>query len=263
MNLLVFLEILCLNQYIEILDSHILKTPNKKETKDILDCVMQNAGFTNKALEILSKDKQDNKEQQECYEILKEHKNAIQDSILQDFYNAVECYCNIEIDGNIWYATRNEANTGILFYKKEDEYKMIDNREMVYLFFAIKGETSACFTADAYGAKELDGKDFINKAFEYGEYFKKEAKGAGLNSYKPYLKDYKTFQPDNILINELKLCKWIYSHAQDKDTKEEVLNKAVKEFMPLFREFATKPLIKEYIDKYSKLFNDYAKTLEG
>lgn len=252
--------ILCLGQYIEILDSHILETPNKKETKEyILDCVMQNAGFTNKALEIL----QDNKGQQEYYEILKEHKNAIQDSILQDFYNAVECYCNIEIDGNIWYATRNEANTGILFYKKVDEYKMIDNREMVYLFFAIKGETSACFTADAYGAKELDGKDFINKAFEYGEYFKKEAKGAGLNSYKPYLKDYKTFQPDNILIkNELELCKWIYSHAQDKDTKEEVLNKVVKEFMPLFREFATKPLIKEYIDKYSKLFNDYAKTLE-
>lgn len=33
--------------------------------------------------------------------------------------------------------------------------------------------------------------------------------------------------------------------------------------MPLFIKFATKPLIKEYIDKYSKLFNDYAKTLEG
>ncbi|WP_104747345.1 PDDEXK-like family protein [Helicobacter bilis] len=252
--------ILCLRQYIEILNSHILKTSNKKETKEyILDCVMQNADFTNKALEILSKDKQDNKEQQECYEILKEHKNAIQDSILQDFYNAVECYCrdkeSLKIGGTIWYAENYE--NGILFYKKADKDKAEGGREMVYLFFAIKGETSACFTADAYGAKELDGKDFINKAFEYGEYFKKEAKDAGLNSYKPYLKDYKTFQPDNILIkNEIELCKWIYSHAQDKDTKEKVLSKAIKEFMPLFREFATKPLIKEYVRKYSKLFND-------
>lgn len=256
--------ILCLGQYIEILESHILKTPNKKETKEyILDCVMQNAGFTNKALEILSKDKQDNKEQQECYEILKEHKNAIQDSILQDFYKAVECYCRdkelLKIGNTIWYAENYE--NGILFYKKADKDKAESGREMVYLFFAIKGETSACFTADAYGAKELDGKDFINKAFEYGEYFKKEAKGAGLNSYKPYLKDYKTFQPK--CENELELCKWIYSGTQDSNTKEKVLNKAVKEFMPLFREFATKPLIKEYIDKYSKLFNDYAKTLEG
>lgn len=259
--------ILCLNQYIEILDSHILKTPNRQETKEhILQYVMQNAGFTNKALEILSKNKQDNKEQQECYEILKEHKNAIQDSILQDFYNAVECYCrdkeSLKIDGNIWYAENYE--NGILFYKKADKDKAESGREMVYLFFGIRSEKSACFTADAYGAKELDGKDFINKAFEYGEYFKKEAKDAGLNSYKPYLKDYKTFQPDNILIkNELKLCKWIYSHTQDSNTKEKVLSKAVKEFMPLFREFATKPLIKEYVRKYSKFFNDYAKTLEG
>lgn len=253
--------ILCLNQYIEILDSHILKTPNKKETKEyILDRVMQNAGFTNKALEILSKAEQGD-EAQGC-EILKEHKNEIQDAILQDFYNAVECYCweeSLKIGGTIWYAENYE--NGILFYKKTDKDKAESGREMVYLFFAIKGETSACFTADAYGAKELDGKDFINKAFEYGEYFKKEAKGAELNSYKPYLKDYKTFQPE--CKSELELCKWIYSHAQDKDTKEEVLNKAVQKFMPLFIEFANKPLIKEYIDKYSKLFNDYAKTLEG
>ncbi len=66
-----------------------------------------------------------------------------------------------------------------------------------------------------------------------------------------------TIQPDKILIkNELELCKWIYSHAQDKDTKEEVLSKAVKKFMPLFIEFANKPLIKKYVSKYSKLFND-------
>lgn len=255
--------ILCLGQYIEILESHILESPNKQETKDILDCVMQNAGFTNKALEILSKDKQDNKEQQECYEILKEHKNAIQDSILQDFYKAVECYCRdkelLKIGNTIWYAENYE--NGILFYKKADKDKAESGREMVYLFFAIKGETSACFTADAYGAKELDGKDFINKAFEYGEYFKKEAKGAGLNSYKPYLKDYKTFQPK--CENELELCKWIYSGTQDSNTKEKVLNKAVQKFIPFFKAFANKPLIKEYIDKYSKLFNDYAKTLEG
>ena len=226
--------ILCLGQYIEILESHILKSPNKQETKDILDCVMQNAGFTNKALEILSKDKQDNKEQQECYEILKEHKNAIQDSILQDFYKAVECYCRdkelLKIGNTIWYAENYE--NGILFYKKADKDKAESGREMVYLFFAIKGETSACFTADAYGAKELDGKDFINKAFEYGEYFKKEAKGAGLNSYKPYLKDYKTFQPK--CENELELCKWIYSGTQEFKHKRKSFKQGGSKIYPIF-----------------------------
>lgn len=241
--------ILCLRQYIEILDSHILESPNKQETKEyILDCVMQNAGFTNKALEILSKDKQDNKEQQECYEILKEHKNAIQDSILQDFYNAVECYCPVKIGRNIWYA-ENDKNKGILFYTKA---------EGLCLYFAIKSEKSACFTADAYGIKWLNTKKHKEAL---NDYFKKEAKKESFNAPYHYLKDHKTFQPE--CKNELKLCKWIYSYAQDKDTKKQVLNKAVKEFMPLFREFATKPLIKEYIDKYSKLFNDYAKTLEG
>lgn len=124
-----------------------------------------------------------------------------------------------------------------------------------------KVEKSACFTADAYRINELDSKVFINKAFEYGEYFKKKAKSAGLNSYKPYLKDHKTFQPQ--CENELELCKWIYSHAQDKDTEKKVLNKAVKEFINLFKTFANQPLIKEYVREYSKLFNDYAKTLEG
>lgn len=248
--------ILCLKQYIEILDSHILKTPNKKETKEyILDCVMQNAGFTNKALEILSKDKQDNKEQQECYEILKEHKNAIQDSILQDFYNAVECYCRdeelLEIDNTIWYAENYE--NGILFYKKADKDKAESGREMVYLFFGIKGETSACFTADAYGIEWLNTKKH-KEALNLIDYFKKEAKKESFNAPYHYLKDHNTFQPNQK--DELELCKWIYSHAQDKDTKEKVLSKAVKEFMPLFIKFATKPLIKKYVREYSKLFND-------
>lgn len=178
--------ILCLNQYIEILDSHILKTPNKKETKEyILDCVMQNADFTNKALEILSKDKQDNKEQQECYEILKEHKNAIQDSILQDFYKAVECYCNIEIDGNIWYA-KNDKNKGILFYTKV---------EGLCLYFAIRGEKSACFTADAYGIEWLNTKKH-KEALNLIDYFKEEAKKESFNAPYHYLKDHNTFQPN-------------------------------------------------------------------
>lgn len=233
--------ILCLNQYIEILNSHILKTPNKKETKDILDCVMQNADFTNKALEILSK------EQQECYEILKEHKNAIQDSILQDFYNAVECYCRdkelLKIGNTIWYA-ENDKNKGILFYTKV---------EGLCLYFAIRSETSACFTADAYGIEWLNTKKH-KEALELIDYFKKEAKKESFNAPYHYLKDHNTFQPNQK--DELELCKWIYSHAQDKDTKEKVLSKAVKEFMPLFREFATKPLIKKYVREYSKLFND-------
>lgn len=240
--------ILCLNQYIEILDSHILESPNKQETKDILDCVMQNAGFTNKALEILlSKDKQDNKEQQECYEILKEHKNAIQDSILQDFYNAVKCYCRdkelLKIGNTIWYA-ENDKNKGILFYTKV---------EGLCLYFAIRSETSACFTADAYGIEWLNTKKH-KEALELIDYFKKEAKKESFNAPYHYLKDHNTFQPNQK--DELELCKWIYSHAQDKDTKEKVLSKAVKEFMPLFREFATKPLIKKYVREYSKLFND-------
>lgn len=233
--------ILCLKQYIEILESHILKTPNKKETKDILDCVMQNADFTNKALEILSK------EQQECYEILKEHKNAIQDSILQDFYNAVECYCRdkelLKIGNTIWYA-ENDKNKGILFYTKV---------EGLCLYFAIRSETSACFTADAYGIEWLNTKKH-KEALELIDYFKKEAKKESFNAPYHYLKDHNTFQPNQK--DELELCKWIYSHAQDKDTKEKVLSKAVKEFMPLFREFATKPLIKKYVREYSKLFND-------
>ena len=248
--------ILCLGQYIEILDSHILKTPNKKETKEyILDCVMQNAGFTNKALEILSKDKQDNKEQQECYEILKEHKNAIQDSILQDFYNAVECYCRdkelLKIGGTIWYAKNYE--NGILFYKKADKDKAESGREMVYLFFGIRSEKSACFTADAYGIEWLNTKKH-KEALELIDYFKKEAKKESFNAPYHYLKDHNTFQPNQK--DELELCKWIYSHAQDKDTKEKVLSKAVKEFMLLFIKFATKPLIKKYVREYSKLFND-------
>ncbi len=223
--------ILCLKQYIEILDSHILESPNKQETKEhILDYVMQNVGFTNKALEILSKDTQENKAQQECYEILKEHKNEIQDSILQDFYNAVECYCRdkelLKIDNRIWYA-ENYENKGILFYTKV---------EGLCLYFAIKGEKSACFTADAYGIKWLNAKKH-KEALNLIDYFK--AKKESFNTPEHYLKDHKTFQPDKILIkNELELCKWIYSHAQDKDTKEEVLNKAVKKFMPLFIEFA-------------------------
>lgn len=239
--------ILCLGQYIEILESHILESPNKQETKDILDCVMQNAGFTNKALEILSKDKQDNKEQQECYEILKEHKNAIQDSILQDFYKAVECYCRdkelLKIGNTIWYA-ENDKNKGILFYTKV---------EGLCLYFAIRSETSACFTADAYGIEWLNTKKH-KEALNLIDYFKKEAKKESFNAPYHYLKDHNTFQPNQK--NELGLCKWIYSHAQDKDTKEEVLNKAVKNFMPLFIKFANKPLIKEYVRKYSKLFND-------
>lgn len=247
--------ILCLRQYIEILESHILKTSNKKETKEyILDCVMQNAGFTNKALEILSKDKQDNKEQQECYEILKEHKNAIQDSILQDFYNAVECYCRdkelLKIGNTIWYA-ENDENKGILFYTKV---------EGLCLYFAIRSETSACFTADAYGIEWLNTKKH-KEALNLIDYFKKEAKKESFNAPYHYLKDHKTFQPE--CKNELELCKWIYIHAQDKDTKKQVLDKVVKKFIKLFETFANKPLIKEYIDKYSKLFNDYAKTLEG
>lgn len=243
--------ILCLKQYIEILDSHILESPNKQETKEyILNCVMQNAGFTNKALEILSKDKQDNKEQQECYEILKEHKNAIQDSILQDFYNEVECYCweeSLKIGGTIWYA-ENDENKGILFYTKV---------EGLCLYFAIRSEKSACFTADAYGIEWLNTKKY-KEALKLIDYFKEEAKKESFNAPYHYLKDYKTFQTDKILIkNELELCKWIYSYAKDSNTKEkQVLNKAVKEFMPLFIKFANKPLIKEYIDKYSKLFND-------
>ena len=246
--------ILCLKQYIEILDSHILESPNKQGTKEnILQYVMQNAGFTNKALEILSKDTQENKAQQECYEILKEHKNEIQDSILQDFYNAVECYCRdkelLKIGRNIWYAENYE--NGILFYKKADEYKVIDNREMVYLFFGIRGETSACFTADAYGIKWLNAKKH-KEALNLIDYFK--AKKESFNTPEHYLKDHTTFQPE--CKSELELCKWIYSRAQDKDTKEEVLNKAVKKFMPLFIEFANKPLIKKYVSKYSKLFND-------
>lgn len=126
--------ILCLRQYIEILNSHILKTPNKKETKEnILQYVMQNAGFTNKALEILSKAEQGDEAQ--GYEILKEHKNEIQDSILQDFYNAVERYCRdkelLKIGNRIWYAENYE--NGILFYKKADKDKAESGREMVYL----------------------------------------------------------------------------------------------------------------------------------
>lgn len=251
--------ILCVEQYIEILESHILESPNKQETKEnILQYVMQNVGFTNKALEILSKDTQENKAQQECYEILKEHKNEIQDSILQDFYNAVECYCRdkelLKIDNRIWYAENYE--NGILFYKKADKDKAESGREMVYLFFGIRGETSACFTADAYGIEWLNTKKY-KEALNLIDYFKEEAKKESFNAPEHYLKDHKTFQPDKILIkNELELCKWIYSHAQDKDTKEEVLNKAVKKFMPLFIEFANKPLIKEYVSKYSKLFND-------
>ncbi len=34
------------------------------------------------------------------------------------------------------------------------------------------------------------------------------------------------------------------------------LSRKVKKFMPLFIEFANKPLIKKYVSKYSKLFND-------
>lgn len=242
--------ILCLKQYIEILDSHILKTPNKKETKEnILQYVMQNAGFTNKALEILSKDTQGNTEQQECYEILKEHKNEIQDAILQDFYNAVECYCweeSLKIGGTIWYA-ENYENKGILFYTKV---------EGLCLYFAIKSEKSACFTADAYGIKWLNAKKH-KEALNLIDYFKEEAKKESFNAPYHYLKDHNTFQSDNILIeNELELCKWIYSHAQDRDTKEEVLNKAVQKFIPFFKAFAEQPLIKEYVSKYSKLFND-------
>lgn len=246
--------ILCLKQYIEILDSHILESPNKQGTKEnILQYVMQNVGFTNKALEILSKDTQENKAQQECYEILKEHKNEIQDSILQDFYNAVECYCRdkelLKIDNNIWYAENYE--NGILFYKKADKDKAESGREMVYLFFGIRGETSACFTADAYGIKWLNAKKH-KEALNLIDYFK--AKKESFNTPEHYLKDHTTFQPE--CKSELELCKWIYSRAQDKDTKEEVLNKAVKKFMPLFIEFANKPLIKKYVSKYSKLFND-------
>lgn len=245
--------ILCLKQYIEILDSHILESPNKQETKEyILQYVMQNAGFTNKALEILSKDTQENKAQQECYEILKEHKNEIQDSILQDFYNAVERYCreeSLKIGRNIWYAENYE--NGILFYKKADKDKAESGREMVYLFFGIKSEKSACFTADAYGIKWLNAKKH-KEALKLE--FKQKAKKESFNTPEHYLKDHKTFQPE--CKSELELCKWIYSRAQDKDTKEEVLNKAVKKFMPLFIEFANKPLIKKYVSKYSKLFND-------
>lgn len=246
--------ILCLKQYIEILDSHILESPNKQGTKEnILQYVMQNAGFTNKALEILSKDTQGNTEQQECYEILKEHKNEIQDAILQDFYNAVECYCRdkelLKIDNNIWYAENYE--NGILFYKKADKDKAESGREMVYLFFGIRDETSACFTADAYGIKWLNAKKH-KEALNLIDYFK--AKKESFNTPEHYLKDHTTFQPE--CKSELELCKWIYSRAQDKDTKEEVLNKAVKKFMPLFIEFANKPLIKKYVSKYSKLFND-------
>lgn len=245
--------ILCLRQYIEILESHILKTSNKKETKEyILDCVMQNAGFTNKALEILSKAEQGD-EAQGC-EILKEHKNEIQDAILQDFYSAVECYCweeSLKIGNRIWYAENYE--NGILFYKKADKDKAEGGREMVYLFFGIRGKTSACFTADAYGIKWLNAKKH-KEALNLIDYFKEEAKKESFNVSEHYLKDYKTFQPE--CKSKLELCKWIYSHAQDKDTKEEVLNKAVEKFMPLFIEFANKPLIKEYINTYSKLFND-------
>lgn len=245
--------ILCLKQYIEILDSHILESPNKQETKEyILQYVMQNAGFTNKALEILSKDTQENKAQQECYEILKEHKNEIQDSILQDFYNAVERYCreeSLKIGRNIWYAENYE--NGILFYKKADKDKAESGREMVYLFFGIKSEKSACFTADAYGIKWLNAKKH-KEALKLE--FKQKAKKESFNTPEHYLKDHTTFQPE--CKSELELCKWIYSRAQDKDTKEEVLNKAVKKFMPLFIEFANKPLIKKYVSKYSKLFND-------
>ncbi len=252
--------ILCLKQYIEILDSHILESPNKQETKEyILQYVMQNADYTNKALEILSKAEQGDEAQ--GYEILREHKDEIQHHILQAFYNAVECYCgkkSLEVDNEIWCA-ENYENAGILFYKKADEDKVLEDREMVYLHFGIKGEKSACFTADAYGVKELDDKDFINKAFEYGEYFKRETKGVGLNSYKPYLKDYKSFQPE--CKSELELCKWIYSHAQDVDTSK-ALNKAVEAFIPLFRAFVEQPLVKEYVSKYSKLFDEYAKKLE-
>ena len=173
---------------------------------------------------------------------------------MQDFYNAVECYCweeSLKIGRNIWYAENYE--NGILFYKKADKDKAESDREMVYLFFGIKSEKSACFTADAYGIKWLNTKKY-KEALELIDYFKEEAKKESFNVSEHYLKDYKTFQRE--CKSELELCKWIYSHAQDKDTKEEVLNKAVKKFMPLFIEFANKPLIKKYVSKYSKLFND-------
>ena len=128
------------------------------------------------------------------------------------------------------------------------------------MYFAIRSETSACFTADAYGIEWLNTKKH-KEALNLIDYFKKEAKKESFNAPYHYLKDHNTFQPNQK--NELELCKWIYSGTQDSNTKEKVLNKAVQKFIPFFKAFANKPLIKEYIDKYSKLFNDYAKTLEG